>query len=74
MEPTDQQGKQLGAGAVFKKFSGGMSLGILALAAIVIMVLQIVTADMGTTATLLSYTATTLLIIGLIRISKTEEK
>lgn len=59
---------------MFKKFSGGMSLGILALAAIVIMVLQIVTADMGTTATLLSYTATTLLIIGLIRISKTEEK
>lgn len=59
---------------MFKKFSGGMSLGILALAAIVIMVLQIITADMGTTTTLLSYAATALLIIGLIRISNTEEE
>lgn len=59
---------------MFKKFSGGMSLGVLALAFIAIIVLQIFTADMGAIPTMFSYAATALLVIGLIRISEPNPK
>ncbi|SJM45399.1 hypothetical protein FM102_01500 [Corynebacterium glutamicum] len=51
-----------------------MSLGILALAFIVIVVLQIFTSDMGPIPTLLSYAATALIVIGLIRIIEPQRK